>query len=68
MRKILNINWKNILSLLLLLILTFTITYPSIFHLSDKLIGDGGDNYQNLAFQYIASQNIKNFQYICLFL
>ncbi len=38
-------------------------TYPAILHLSDKLIGDGGDNYQNLIFQFIASGKIKHLQY-----
>lgn len=44
-------------------VMSLIITYPAIFHLSDKLIGDGGDNYQSFAYQYIASSKIRQWQY-----
>lgn len=46
-----------------LIITSIIITYPAILHLSDSLIGDGGDNYQSFSYQYIASNKIKKFQY-----
>lgn len=49
---------RKILSILFLILFVFIITYPSIFHLSDRLIGDGGDNYQFFGFQYLVQQNI----------
>ena len=43
-------------------IISVLVTYPAIFHLNNRLIGDGGDNYQYFSFQYIVSQKLKNFQ------
>jgi len=34
-------------------------TYPAIFHLTDMVIGDGGDNYEYLSYQYLAAQNLS---------
>lgn len=48
----------SIFILLFFTLLTIILTYPACFHLSDKLIGDGGDNYQFLSFQYIINKNI----------
>jgi len=39
-------------------LLTIAITYPAIFNVSKKLIGNSGDNYQFLSFQYVALNNI----------
>lgn len=44
-------------------LLTVVFTYPAVFHLSDKVIGDGGDNYQFLSFQYLATSQIQNGQF-----
>lgn len=38
-------------------------TYPAVFHLSDRIIGDGGDNYQFLSFQYLANKQFVNGQF-----
>ncbi|OGM20039.1 hypothetical protein A2771_04560 [Candidatus Woesebacteria bacterium RIFCSPHIGHO2_01_FULL_38_26b] len=38
---------------------TFLFTFPSLFNLSDKIIGDGGDSYQFLGFQYIAKLQVS---------
>lgn len=53
---------RKILSILFLILFVFIITYPSILHLSDRLIGDGGDNYQFFGFQYLVQQNIIAFK------
>ena len=42
---------------LILLILVFT--FPAILHMSNLLIGDGGDNYENFSFQFLAFEKIK---------
>lgn len=34
------------------------VTFPAIFHLSDKIIGDGGDNYEYLTYQYLTYRNL----------
>lgn len=54
---------KLLFVLVFFLFITIVITYPSIFNLNEKLIGDGGDNYHQFVFQYIASQKIKMFQF-----
>ena len=41
---------------------TLLFTYPSVHKLSDRVIGDGGDNYQFLAFQYLAKQQFDQGQ------
>src|SRR3989338_8910070 len=46
----------------LYLFLTLLFTYPSVHKLSDRVIGDGGDNYQFLAFQYLAKQQFDSGQ------
>ncbi|MBI2612149.1 hypothetical protein HYW54_05420 [Candidatus Gottesmanbacteria bacterium] len=38
-------------------------TFPSIFHISDRIIGDGGDNYQFLAFQNLAWREFESGQF-----
>lgn len=50
----------GILLAFFLIFLAFLFTYPAVFHLSDKLIGDGVDNYQFLGFQYVGLQNVRN--------
>ncbi len=42
------------------LLLTIILTFPSVLHLTDKIIGDGGDNYQFLSFQYLAHKELKD--------
>jgi len=54
---------RLILIFFIFFVLSIIFTFPSILHLGDKLIGDGGDNYQYFSFQYIAGQKIKNFAY-----
>ncbi|MEM3362587.1 MAG: hypothetical protein QXD43_03765 [Candidatus Aenigmatarchaeota archaeon] len=54
-KKILYFIFISLFFIFLIIILT----YPACFHLNDKLIGDGGDNYQFLSFQYIAYKNIS---------
>jgi len=49
--------------LIFFLVTTIIITYPSILNLNSKLIGDGGDNYHQFAFQYIATQKIRSLQF-----
>lgn len=49
--------------LIFFLITTIIVTFPSILSLNSKLIGDGGDNYHQFAFQYIAAQKISDFQF-----
>lgn len=39
-------------------LLTIIFTYPAISNLTDKFIGDGGDNYQYAAYQALASKNM----------
>ena len=56
-------KFRLLFALIFFLIVTIIITYPSIFNLNGKLIGDGGDNYHFLVFQYIASQKIMMFQF-----
>ncbi len=41
------------------LLLTIILTFPSVLHLTDKIIGDGGDNYQFLSFQYLANRQLR---------
>lgn len=56
--------YKKLLALFVFFFfLSALLTYPSILHLTDKLIGDGGDNYQFFSFQYISSENIKHLRY-----
>lgn len=43
--------------------LTTIVTSPAIFNLSNKLIGDGGDNYHHFIFQFISSEKIKKLNY-----
>lgn len=50
----------HIVILLILALLTCVFTFPAILHLSDKLIGDGYDNYQMFGWQYVANQQIEN--------
>lgn len=47
---------KLLLILLGFSFFTLLFTYPAIFHLLDKIIGDGGDNYQFLSFQFLANK------------
>lgn len=54
---------KPLLIFSLFFFFALILTYPSIIHLSDRLIGDGGDNYQYFGFQYIAENNLKQFRY-----
>lgn len=56
-------KFKLLFALIFFLIITIIITYPSIFSLNGKLIGDGGDNYHQFVFQYIASQKITKLQF-----
>jgi hypothetical protein len=49
--------------LIFFLIATIIVTYPAILNLNGKLIGDGGDNYHQFAFQYIAAQKISKLQF-----
>lgn len=44
---------------LIFLFFTPLFTYPAVFHLSDKIIGDGGDSHQFLGFQYIAKMQFE---------
>jgi hypothetical protein len=41
------------------IILTIIFTYPSAFNLNTRLIGDGGDNYEYLTYQFLAADNLK---------
>lgn len=57
-------NWakgrfaKKLLVVSIFVLLTIIFTYPAIFHLKDKVIGSGFDNYQMLGWQYIAKTQI----------
>lgn len=42
-----------------LIFFAFLFTFPAVLHLSDKIIGDGGDNYQFVGFQYIANREFE---------
>ncbi len=54
---------KILLTLIAIALSVVIFTYPSVFHLTDKIIGDGGDNYQFLSFQYLANQQFINGQF-----
>ncbi|OIO14757.1 hypothetical protein COV53_00475 [Candidatus Gottesmanbacteria bacterium CG11_big_fil_rev_8_21_14_0_20_37_11] len=54
----------KILTILCFLLLTIIFTFPSIFHLKDRIIGDGGDNYQFLAFQYLANKQVNEGRFL----
>lgn len=45
------------------LLVVAILTYPSVFHLADRIIGDGGDNYQFLSFQYLANKEFTQGQF-----
>lgn len=45
------------------IILTLIITFPSIFFLTTKVIGDGGDGFQFMGFQYIAKMLFSHGQF-----
>lgn len=47
----------------LLFFLTLIFTYPAIFHLTDRIIGDGGDNYEYVAFQYLGYRQLISGQF-----
>ncbi len=38
--------------------ITVICTWPAAVHISDSVIGDGGDNYEVLSYVYLAKQNI----------
>src|SRR3989344_6966058 len=44
-------------------VITCIVTFPAIFHVSDKIIGYGGDNYQFLGFQYVANHQVEQGQF-----
>src|SRR3990167_7871149 len=50
---------KFLIISIIFLFFTFLFTFPSLFNLSDKIIGDGGDSYQFLGFQYIAKLQVS---------
>lgn len=56
-------KYHFLFALIFFLITTIIITYPSILNLNSRLIGDGGDNYHQFAFQYIAAQKISSLQF-----
>ena len=37
-------------------LLTLIVTFPAIFYMSDRMIGDGGDGYQFAMFQYLGKK------------
>ena len=50
---------KNFFAFLFFSLCVMIFTYPAIFHLTDMVIGDGGDNYEYLSYQYLAAQNLS---------
>lgn len=44
---------------LIFLFFTCLFTYPSVFHLSDKIIGDGGDSSLLMGWQYVAKTQVE---------
>ncbi len=50
---------KLLTVVILQLICTIAFTFPTIFHLSDMIIGDGGDNYEYFSYQYLVHQNLS---------
>jgi len=54
---------KNLIISFIFVFFALLFTYPAVFHLQDKIIGDGGDNYQFLAFQYIAKLQFEKGQF-----
>lgn len=49
---------KNIGIVLSFILIVLILTFPAVFHLSDLMIGDKGDAYQFVGFQYIAKEMI----------
>jgi len=47
---------RNLLLATFFVFLTVIITFPAVFYLSQKMIGDNGDGYQFIGFQYIAKR------------
>jgi len=47
---------RNIFIGIFFAFLAVVVTFPAILHLSDKMIGDMGDGYQFIGFQYIAKK------------
>ena len=45
---------KPLASPLLFLLVTLVLTFPAVLHLDEAFIGDGGDTYQFVGFQYLA--------------
>lgn len=52
---------EALLVITVLIVLIVIFTFPAILHLSKLLIGDGGDNYDNFIFQFIAFLKLKAF-------
>ena len=50
---------KKICVFLFYFLCAIIFTYPAIFHLKDMVIGDGGDGYEFLTYQYIVADNLK---------
>ncbi|MDO8497677.1 MAG: hypothetical protein Q7S61_03990 [bacterium] len=59
-----NNRWKIGFALgIIFLVLVILITFPSILHLQDKMIGDPGDGYQFMGFQYLGHMQIASGQF-----
>lgn len=54
---------KQLFFLCLTFIVTLVITYPTIVNINSSVIGDGGDNFQFLSYQYITKSNIAEFRH-----
>lgn len=54
---------KYLFFLCLTLIVTLLITYPTVTTLNSSVMGDGGDNFQFLSYQYITKSNISEFKH-----
>jgi len=52
-----NKHWINII--LVHIFITILVTFPIIFHLRDKIIGDGGDNYEYYSYQLLTYINLR---------
>lgn len=54
---------KHLFFLCLTLGVTLLITHPTITTLNTSVMGDGGDNFQFLSYQYITKSNIAEFKH-----
>lgn len=56
-------KFRFLLIAIVCLILALIFTYPLILNINSRIVGDGGDNYLNIVFQYIFANKIRNISY-----